>query len=210
MINNNHNRYEEWHTAQHIDTKTYEIEVFEDYEVSNHGQFRNKSNGKIIGGSLNNTGRIQVMINKKRYQLHRIVASTFLLNDSPSIKKVVMHLDSNPLNNNVSNLKWGTQSENLSDPKRKQALKASVGWCEMNEDSKKSVFVFDTQKLAGCVYDSNTKASESLDIDRTTIRKARKTKNKIKNQYFITSNEKESNEEADHVYRILTKFEGVA
>lgn len=210
MINNNNNLYEEWRQAQHISTKTFKMKVLKGYEVSNRGRFRRKDNKKLIEGTPNNVGRVQVMVTKKRYQIHRIAASTFLLNDEPRVKKVVMHLDSNPLNNHVSNLKWGTQSENLSDLHRKQSLKASAGWQAMNEQSKKSVFVFDTEKMKGQCYNSNSEASESLDIDRTTIRKAIKTKNKIKKQYFITSNEEDSNEEAERAYKILSNFEGVA
>lgn len=210
MINNNNNLYEEWRTAQHIDTKTYKIEVFEDYEVSNRARFRNKKTKKLIGGTPNNVGRRQVKVNKKRYQLHRIVASTFLLNDSPIIKKVVMHMDSNPLNNNLSNLKWGTQSENLSDPKRKQALKASAGWQKMLAKSSKAIFVFDTEKMVGAIYSSQSKASKILEVDKNTIRNAKTTRSKVKNRYFITPNEIESNEKSDKTFKILTKFKGVA
>lgn len=210
MKNNEHNHYEEWRTAQHMHTGTYEMNVFNDYEVSNLGRFRNKNNGKVIEGSLNNVGRTQVMIAKKRYQLHRIVASTFLLNDNPTIKKVVMHIDSNPLNNSVSNLKWGTQSENLSDPKRAEALKASAGWIKNNKKSKKPIFVFDTQKMKGAIYESNTNTATLLNIDKTTAVYARKNKHKVKNRYFITTNQSENNVEEQRVYEILENFRGVA
>lgn len=204
------NIYEDWRQAQHINDKTYEMEVFEGYEVSNMDGFRRKDNGKIIKGTPNNVGRRQVMIHKKRYQFHRIVASTFLVNDEPSVKKVVMHIDSNPKNNNVSNLKWGTQSENLSDPKRAEALKRSAGWQKMIAKSSKPIFVFDTEKMVGAIYSSNSEASKTLNIDRATSINARKTSRKVKNRYFITTNEIESNEEADKAFKILSNFKGVA
>ena len=49
----------------------------------------------------------------KNKAIHRLVAETFLENDDPENKTVVMHLDNDTMNNHVSNLKWGTQSENL-------------------------------------------------------------------------------------------------
>lgn len=42
--------------------------------------------------------------------LHRLVALTFIPN--PDNLPVVMHLDNDPTNNNVTNLKWGTVQEN--------------------------------------------------------------------------------------------------
>jgi len=47
----------------------------------------------------------------KRARVHRLVAETFLDNFTASC--VVMHLDNNTTNNNVNNLKCGTQSENM-------------------------------------------------------------------------------------------------
>lgn len=46
----------------------------------------------------------------KRFNVHRLVAIAFL--DNPNNLPVVMHLDDNPTNNNVTNLKWGTTKEN--------------------------------------------------------------------------------------------------
>lgn len=43
-------------------------------------------------------------------RLNRLVAILYIPN--PHNLPVVMHLDNNPLNNRVSNLKWGTYKEN--------------------------------------------------------------------------------------------------
>lgn len=43
-------------------------------------------------------------------RLNRLVATLYIPN--PHNLPVVMHLDNNPLNNKVSNLKWGTYKEN--------------------------------------------------------------------------------------------------
>ena len=46
----------------------------------------------------------------KMYSLHRLVAAAFI--DNVNNHPLVMHMDDNPSNNSVSNLKWGTYSEN--------------------------------------------------------------------------------------------------
>jgi hypothetical protein len=46
----------------------------------------------------------------KMFLVHRLVAQAFLPN--PNNLPVVMHKDNNKYNNHVSNLKWGTYSEN--------------------------------------------------------------------------------------------------
>ncbi len=49
----------------------------------------------------------------KTKRIHHLVAKCFLPN--PSNLPNVLHNDGNPLNNNVSNLRWGTQQENMDD-----------------------------------------------------------------------------------------------
>lgn len=60
--------------------------------------------------SINNKGRKKVHIRKSLKLVSRLVAITFLPN--PENKPCVCHKDNNPLNNQVSNLYWGTYKEN--------------------------------------------------------------------------------------------------
>lgn len=46
--------------------------------------------------------------------VHRLVALAFIPN--PDNKQFVDHIDTNRLNNNVSNLRWTTISENANNP----------------------------------------------------------------------------------------------
>lgn len=47
----------------------------------------------------------------KNFSVHRLIAETFIPN--PENKPQVGHIDNNPANNEVSNLEWNTQGENL-------------------------------------------------------------------------------------------------
>jgi len=62
----------------------------------------------------------------KRYTLHRLVAQAFLWLDIKDFKSIVMHLDDNPYNNNVNNLKIWTQKENIIDCANKWRLNQSI------------------------------------------------------------------------------------
>lgn len=79
------------------------------YMVSSKG--RVSHNGRIISGSIHNDGYIFVTIQGKQYPKHRVVAKAFIPN--PEEKPFVNHIDGNKQNNQISNLEWCTQSENV-------------------------------------------------------------------------------------------------
>ena len=62
---------------------------------------------------------------KFKYSVHRLVAETFLKN--PENRPIVMHVDDNPQNNSVKNLRWGTYSENMQDAHNKGKFKSYKG-----------------------------------------------------------------------------------
>lgn len=51
----------------------------------------------------------------KNKKVHQLIAEAFL-GQKPFDDAVVMHLDDDSANNKVSNLRWGTQKENLNTP----------------------------------------------------------------------------------------------
>lgn len=85
------------------------------YEVNNVGQIRNTTSGKVLKQHENPLGYKFIRLSKngvsKKYRVHRLVAICFL--ENPENKPFINHLDSNPRNNQLDNLQWCTQSENI-------------------------------------------------------------------------------------------------
>lgn len=72
----------------------------------------------LSNGTHTEAGYIQVAltvnnVSKLKY-VHRLMALAFF-GDPPPGKNFVLHGDGNPSNNRVENLRWGNQSENMSD-----------------------------------------------------------------------------------------------
>lgn len=80
------------------------------YAVSSKGRVRNLENGKIFTGTDNGHGYRIITLKDKSYKVHRLVALAFIPN--PDKLPEVDHLDEVKTNNNVSNLRWVTASEN--------------------------------------------------------------------------------------------------
>ena len=95
--------------------ETYKvIEGFENYSVSDHGNVKNNSTGRIKKCNGNKDGYVQasmhfnnVLYNKR---IHVLVASAFIPN--PNKKRYVDHIDHVKSNNNISNLRWASAPEN--------------------------------------------------------------------------------------------------
>lgn len=93
-----------------------QIEGYEDYFVSDQGNVYSNKFNKMKKLKLQQIGGYLKVIlcnkgNKKQMAVHRLVAQAFVLN--PENKPCVNHLDGNKQNNNVDNLEWCTQEENI-------------------------------------------------------------------------------------------------
>ena len=87
------------------------IQGFENYEISNFGNVRNITTGRILKQSLDKNGYKRINLNNTYTQhIHLLVAKAFIPN--PENKRVVDHIDGDRTNNNTSNLRWASHSEN--------------------------------------------------------------------------------------------------
>lgn len=95
------------------------------YEITSTGKVFNLKTGKELKGYVLNSGyqMVTLFINKqkKNYQVHRLMAMTFL--DNPKKLPVVNHIDGNKSNNNLSNLEWVSYSQNSKHAQDKGLIK---------------------------------------------------------------------------------------
>lgn len=89
------------------------VEDYDNYEVSNLGQVRNKKTGRILKPSCKGGYLVVGLCSNgigKTLSVHRIVAKAFIVN--PDNKPHINHIDKNRSNNNVTNLQWCSSAEN--------------------------------------------------------------------------------------------------
>jgi len=130
------------------------------YEISNFGRVKSiggysvrRGNGsyileeKILSPWVNKAGYSSVKLNqdlKISRRVHRIIAEAFIPN--PENKPFVDHIDGNPSNNSISNLRWCTQKENMNNP-------ISVKRCSMSRMGKlpSNMRAVEKCSIDGCV-----------------------------------------------------------
>lgn len=93
------------------------------YSVSNAGEvfshrFSGSNKTKQLKPSKDNQGYFRVLLYQdgkgKSHFIHRLVLEAFVPN--PDNKPYCDHIDTNPRNNHVSNLRWCTHKENMNNP----------------------------------------------------------------------------------------------
>ena len=93
------------------------------YEVSNHGQVRNRLNHRILKymmtGSRSKRAKVRLLTKPR---VDRDVAHLVLeiFKGYRPIGAVAMHLDDDPTNNHIDNLRWATPRDNAKDMARKK------------------------------------------------------------------------------------------
>ena len=110
------------------------------YSVNENGDVRNDITGKLKKPFINKKNgykTVDLWMNGKvtKQTIHRLVASTFIPN--PDNKPTVDHIDGNRMNNNITNLRWATYSEQNSRFETKGVRSQQIKVTHYNEFRKK-------------------------------------------------------------------------
>lgn len=181
--------------------------IYPDYpwiEASNLGRVRTKDRtvigrdgkeyhikGRVLRQHLQKNGYVYVSfkVNGKHVHLlvHRIVATCFLLNDADLPE--VDHIDNNPKNNSVSNLRWCTHQENIAY-REKYGTPAK----EYIKASRKPVFAVNLETFEALPFESQSEAARQLGIDVGDINKVVRGKKNTAGGCWFTEDESEITE----------------
>lgn len=126
--------------------------------ISNRGRIITKFKG-IHSGSNQTKGYKQVNYKGKRYLIHRLVAECFL--DNPNNLPTVDHIDRNPSNNCVENLRWADHSI--------QILNREIDFKAIAAKNSIPIHQFDMQGNFIKEWQSATIAARALGCARSSI-----------------------------------------
>lgn len=134
------------------------------YKVSNFGRVFSLTRVRNNGGNIYKGRILKNYIDKlgyhhvslldgfgkyKRFSVHRLIAFTFIPN--PQNKPQIDHIDGNPSNNRVENLRWATAKENVNNP---------------NTLYKKTALMYRSNNpMSISVYGINIKTGERVDFE---------------------------------------------
>jgi hypothetical protein len=132
------------------------LEGLEKYRITKDGRVWSDKSNKFLNQTLCN-GYYNIKVNKsKTCAVHRLVAITFLENKNNC--NIVNHIDEDPLNNNINNLEWVTQKENINK-------------CSKETSHPRRVIQLDLKGNYMMLHESLTEAGEYINLTRHAINK---------------------------------------
>lgn len=121
------------------------IDGYPNYHITSDGRVFNIKTGRCLSAAKDTGGYLILRLCKngsgKMFLIHRLVATAYLPN--PNNLPVVMHLDDDIENNNVSNLRWGSHADNSQD----MASKKRGGWHGRFGEKHASAKLSDKQRI---------------------------------------------------------------
>lgn len=141
---------------KHREELLYPIPDIPGYQITKDGRIWSIKSNKFIAQRIVNGYKLVNINNIKNVTVHRLVANIFIPN--PKNRKIVDHIDSDKLNNHVTNLRWVTQKENTNAHDKEISHSRRV--YRINPDGN-----------IVATYDTVTGAGKAVGKDRTTISK---------------------------------------
>ena len=146
-----------------------------DYSVSTEGEVRKDTTNYILSQSSQQDYKfVTLLINgqQKRMRVHRMVAMTFI--ENPDNKPYVNHINGIRYDNNVENLEWVTQSENI-----QHAVKTGL----MQSGRKKAVIQYNLNGDRMATFESASEAARQTGGSQSKITMCCKRQRETANDY---------------------------
>ena len=147
------------------------IDGYDNYSISNYGNVKNSKTNRIMKPGNNTHGYKGVSLCKngkvKSFRVHRLVGMAFL--ENPDNKEMIDHIDNNPSNNNVKNLRWATSSDNGCNQDKYKNNKSGYKGVSFNKPTNKyraliningklkHLGLFETAEEASVAYEAKAK-----------------------------------------------------
>jgi hypothetical protein len=123
------------------------------YKINRKGEIWSCRHKKILALRKDGQGYISYSLTKnyksKEINAHRLVAKQFILN--PDNLPHVDHIDRNPLNNNVENLRWVSRSENMRN--RKDTKHPYIYWHKQEQIYEIRISINKVKVYSSCCKD---------------------------------------------------------
>lgn len=133
---------------------------------------------QLLKGSVNVCGYLQTTLRKNNkkitVRIHRLVAEAFIENINN--KPIIDHIDGNKLNNNASNLRWVTNSENIMNENTHNKFKEIV--TKIRKAERIPVYQLDDNYNIIKKFDCADDAAKELNCSAPLIRNACKANHK--------------------------------
>ena len=181
-----------WKDIFYVDCLTNKVVDYRNfYSVSNYGNIKNLKTNKLINGDTSSKyGHIRVYLYKngkrERFLKHRIIAHMFL--ELVENKRYIDHIDTNPLNNHVLNLRWCDFKENRNNPltKIKYTGINNSQYGKTGKENKKSIKIIAIDLTTGekIMFDGMREA-ERNGFAHSNISRSCKTKIPYKNKLWF-------------------------
>ena len=146
-----------------------------DYSVSTEGEVRKDTTNYILSQSSQQDYKfVTLFINgqQKRMRVHRMVAMTFI--ENPDNKPYVNHINGIRYDNNVENLEWVTQSENI-----QHAVRTGL----MQNGRKKAVIQYNLNGDRMATFESASEAARQTGGSQSKITMCCKRQRETANDY---------------------------